>query len=283
MRSSIILTVPFAAMALGQVVRFISSIHLSFFLSSHRQKPLHLPLEDEERKKQNHISSPKKTCRANCCPFFFPSPIPSASSLASRQSSPLSLCQWPLRQHRSLYPSLPNQQLSPSLLLFQPALIQPLFKSRFPPCPLSPWSFHPQSQTLPSPLELSRQPQPVQVPSQRLEQQPREQPLGLPRPLPAQPQHPLPAPLLVWCSPFSDSAWLAQSSPPSFKTSISLGFDLGKSATTRLFFYCIDVWWTSLGLLCFYCFQDRYNLLSITQKVVSDIQQWGLGWRLNQL
>lgn len=157
-----------------------------------------------------------KDVSANCWPFFRLRPTPSASSPASRHPSPLSLCQWPLRQHRSLDPSLLNRQLSPLLLLFQPALIQPLYKSHLPPCPLSLWWFHRDPQIPPSPLELSGQQQPVQVPWQELEQQ-REQRLGLLRALAAQAQHPLPAPLMVWFSPFSDSAWLAQSSPPSSK------------------------------------------------------------------
>lgn len=160
-----------------------------------------------------------KDVSANCWPCFTLRPTPSVSSPASRHPSPLSLCQWPLRQHRSLDPSLLNRQLSPLLLLSQPALIQPLYKSHFPPCPLSLWWFHRDPQIPPSPLELSGQQQQVQVPWQGLVQQReqrREQRLGLLRALAAQAQHPLP-PLLVWFSPLSDSAWLAQSSPPSSK------------------------------------------------------------------
>lgn len=162
---------------------------------------------------ESQIIPKKGRVLLNCLSFF--SPTPSASSPASRQSSPLSLCQWLLPQHRSLYPSLPNQQLSPSLPLFQLASIQPWFKSRFRPHPPSPWWFRRQSQTPPSPLEPSRQQQPVQVPSQRLERQ--AQRLELLGALPPQAQHPLPAPLLVLCNPLSASAWLAQSLPPSSK------------------------------------------------------------------
>lgn len=215
MRSSIILTVPFAAMALGQVVRSPLWIRTSIDFS------INLYSFDESQ-----TPSLKKAGLAKCCPFF--SPTPSASSPASRQSSPLSLCQWPLRQHRSLYPSLLNHQLSPSLLPFQLASTQPWVRSRFPLSPLAPWWFRRQSQTPPSPLEPSRQQPAVPVPSQRLEQQPREQRRAeLLRAQPAQPQHHLTVPL-VWCNPFSAWAWLAQSSPPSSKQTPPLGFGLRK-------------------------------------------------------
>lgn len=219
MRSSIILTVPFAAMALGQVVR--SPLH-------HMDFPIHLSSFARAKQKisvtwtQKAKSSLKGRVLLTVwvCPF---SPTPSASSPASRQSSPLSLCQWPLRQHLSLCPSLPNQQLSPSLPLFQLASIQPWFKSHLRPSPLPSWWFRRQSQTPPSLLEPSGQQRPVQVPSQGLLEQ-QAQHLELLGALPAQAQHPLPAPLLVWCNPFSASAWLAQSLPPSSKQDTTLGF-----------------------------------------------------------
>lgn len=60
MRSSIILTVPFAAMALGQVVR-ISSHHMDFpfiFLLSRVQK-------QKQKQKQNHVHLKLKRGKPN--------------------------------------------------------------------------------------------------------------------------------------------------------------------------------------------------------------------------
>lgn len=64
MRSSIILTVPFAAMALGQVVR-ISSHHMDFpfiFLLSRVQKQRQ---KQKQNQKQNHVHLKLKRGKPN--------------------------------------------------------------------------------------------------------------------------------------------------------------------------------------------------------------------------
>lgn len=76
MRSSIILTVPFAAMALGQVVRSLLWIRTPIDLS------INLSSFDESQ-----TPSPKKTGLAKCCPFLVQLPRRHHQPAGSRHHS----------------------------------------------------------------------------------------------------------------------------------------------------------------------------------------------------